>query len=139
MKLQQKYAIPYQTAKRKPTEVEPDWKRELRVQKILPQLMQLQHVGYFHSHPQWGDQKRVAELSKKDIEYMIPEQIEIITAVNDAKRKIKWNTTGKDLYGSIGGYHLRLAGYYKRKDGEIKHFPILCPYALGFDFTFPKD
>jgi hypothetical protein len=30
------YAISYQTAKRKPTEAEPNWKRETRVQRILP-------------------------------------------------------------------------------------------------------
>jgi proteasome lid subunit RPN8/RPN11 len=130
--------IPYQTAKRKPTGVEPNWKRESRVQEILPNLIQLQHVGYFHSHTQWGKQKASTKLSDPDIEGMIPTQIEIIVAVNDSKRKTEWYQSGKELGGSIGKYHLRLACHYKRKNGTITQYPILCPYILGFDLTFQE-
>lgn len=133
------YAIPYQTAKRKPTEAEPNWKRETRVQEILPQLLQLQHVGYFHSHTQRGEQKSASGLSDQDIEGMIPEQIEIVAAINNAKRRVDWSTTRNDLYGTIGDFHIKMAAYYKRKkDQKIMHYPILCPYVLGFDLTFQE-
>jgi len=130
------YVIPYQTAKRKPTGVEPNWKRESRVQEILPSLLQLHHVGYFHSHTQWGEQKASAKLSDTDIEGMVPTQIEIVIAVNDSKRKTDWYKLEKQLCGSIGKYNLRLACHYKRKNGTITHYPILCPYVMGFDLTF---
>jgi hypothetical protein len=132
------YVIPYQSAKRKPTEVEPNWKRESRVQEILPKLIQLRHVGYFHSHTQWGKEKVSAELSGKDKEGMIPMQIEIVVAVSASKRKTNWYQSGKDLCGSIGKYHIRLACHYKRKNGEFMKYPILCPYVLGFDLSFQE-
>ncbi|MCW3986532.1 MAG: hypothetical protein NWE91_09045 [Candidatus Bathyarchaeota archaeon] len=130
------YVIPYQTAKRKPTEVEPDWKRESRVQELLPSLMQLHHVGYFHSHTQWGKQKASTKLSDMDVAGMMPTQIEMVVAVNASRRKTEWYQSGKQLCGSIGKYHLRLACHYKRKKGAITQYPILCPYVLGFDRTF---
>jgi hypothetical protein len=70
---------------------------------------------------------------------MIPEQIEIIAALNNAKKRVDWNSTGKDLYGPIGNYYIKIAAYYKRKkDQKIMHYPIMCPYVLGFDLTFQE-
>lgn len=133
------HAIPYQTAKRRPTEAEPNWKRETRVQEILPQLLQLQHIGYFHSHTQRGEQKATPIPSNQDMRGMILEQIEIIAAINNAKKRLDWNSTGKDLFGTIGHYHIKIAAYYKRKkDQKIMHYPILCPYVLGFDLIFQE-
>lgn len=132
------YAIPYQTAKRRPAEVEHNWKRETRVQEILPKLVHLKHLGYFHSHTQHGNQKATAEPSSLDIESIIPAQIEIIAAVNDSRRRTQWYATEKELRGTIGKYHIRLACHYKKKNGKIKQYPILCPYVLGFDLTFQE-
>jgi len=132
------YAIPYQTAKRKPSGAEPNWNRESRVQQILPKLSQLKQVGYFHSHPQWGTNKGTTEPSKIDIEGMIPTQIEIIVAINDSKRRTTWGESGKELYGTIGNYHIRLACHYKKANGKIKQYELLCPYVMGFDLTFER-
>lgn len=133
------HVIPYQSAKRTPTGVEPHWKRESRVQEILPNLIQLHHVGYFHSHTQWGDQKASAELSTTDIKGMIPTQVELVVSVNESKRRTQWYQSEKDLIGTIGKYHLRLACHYKRKNETIARYPILCPYVLGFDLTFTEQ
>ena len=130
------YAIPYQTARRKPTEAEPNWKRETKVQEILPQLLQLSHVGYFHSHTQWGGEKAVAEASDLDVESMVPGQIEMIVAVNDSLRRTQWYATRKELRGTVGRYHIRLACHYKKVNGKIRKYAILCPYVMGFDLTF---
>jgi len=134
------YAIPYQTAKRKPSQVEPNWRRETQVQEILPQLLQLQHIGYFHSHTQRGEQEATSRPSNQDIKSMIPGQIEIIVAVNDAKKRLVWNRSKEGgLYGTIGNYRIKIAAFYKRKkDQEIMRYPIMCPYVLGFDLTFQE-
>jgi len=100
------YAIPYQTAKRKFTEVEPSWKREIRVQEILPKLIHLKHLGYFHSHTQFAEQKAETKPSDLDIESMIPAQIEMIAAINDSKRRAEWYATTKELRGTIGKYNI---------------------------------
>jgi len=132
------YVIPFQAAERKPSQAEMNWKRELKIKEILSKICQLKHVGYFHSHTQWGKIKGETKLSDDDIKNMEPLQIEIIIAVNDAKKEIKWNTSvsGEELYGTIGRYYLKLACYYKSKKGRIKRYKILCPYVLGFDLTF---
>ncbi len=47
--------------------------------------------------------------------------------------------SGKDLYGTIGKYHIKIVAYYKhKKDQKIIHYPILCPYVLEFDLTFTE-
>ena len=132
------YAFPYQSAKRKPTQVEPNWRRELKVKDAVERMTQLQHVGYFHSHTQWGDSKASVTLSAADREWITAGQIEIIVAINQAKRRTNWyQTTLGELCGSLGEFHIRMAGYYKRKKrAMIVQYPILCPYALGFDYTF---
>lgn len=58
------YVIAYQSARRRPTGVEPDWKREPRVQEILPNRIQLHHVGYFRSHTQRGQRKSVNSIER---------------------------------------------------------------------------
>ena len=71
---------------------------------------------------------------------MEPTQIEVIVAINDAKKRITWNTSssGKELYGTIGQYYLKLACYYKANNGKIRQCKIMCPYVLGFDLTFTE-
>jgi proteasome lid subunit RPN8/RPN11 len=133
------FAIPYQTAKRKYTQVEPNWHRESNVQQILPQLLHLKHVGYFHSHTQLRNSRGTPELSEADIESMEPTHIELIIAVNDAKRKVQWYQSRKELRGTIGKYNLHLACYYKSKKGQIRRYRLLCPYVLGFDWTFESN
>lgn len=134
------HALVYQSAKRKPREVEPNWKRESKVRDTIMKLIQMQPLGYFHSHTQWGEDRAVAELSDADKESMKPGEIEIVVAINKARRRTPWyrpTQEQRDLCGSIGKYHVRMAGFYKRKrDGKIKQYTILCPYVMGFDYTF---
>ena len=93
-------------------------------------------MGYFHSHPQRGNQKASPKLTNVDIRSMIPCQIEIVIAINDAKKKAKWNEGQQyELHGTIGKYNIQIAGYYKTRNGKNR---LLCPYILGFDYTFEK-
>ena len=130
------YAVPFQAAKRKFAEVTPDWRRELKVTEILPRLIHLEKIGYFHSHPQFGQYLGIPELSNPDIEYIQPGDVEMIVAINDAKKSQTWNETKRGLSGTLGKYHIVIAGFYKRKDGQIKRYKIICPYAVGFDYAF---
>jgi len=131
------YAIPFQSAKRKPTEVVPNWRRELKVIEVLPKLIHLQKLGYFHSHPQWGGMRGVARLSAADKDAMKSGEMEIVIAINDAKRKMTWHESRNRLLGTIGKYKITIAGYYKRtSDNRIVQYRIVCPYAIGFDYAF---
>lgn len=132
------YAIPFQTAERRFAEVTPNWRRELKVIEVLPKLVHLQKLGYFHSHPQFGSKRGVAELSKSDVDYMREAETEIVVAINDAKKSMPWMESRNGLAGTLGKYHIRIAAYYKGKDGETMKHRVLCPYAVGFDYAFEK-
>jgi len=135
------YAIPFQSAKRTPSEVVPNWRRELKVIEVLPKLIHLRKLGYFHSHPQWGTDRGVAKLSDPDKDYIREGEMEIVVAINDAKRQMAWQEshTRKRLFGTLGKYHITIAGFYKRvKDDRIAQYRILCPYAVGFDYAFEQ-
>jgi proteasome lid subunit RPN8/RPN11 len=129
------HAIPLQAiAKRTYSEVVPNWKKELKLKEAIPKLMHLECLGDFHSHPQFGDKKGKAVLSKTDKESMEDCAIEIIAAINASKHKSSWKATNGELTGSICDYNFRLAGFYK--DGGIKQLDIVCPYAVGCDNAF---
>ncbi|MCW4045484.1 MAG: hypothetical protein NWE94_08220 [Candidatus Bathyarchaeota archaeon] len=133
------YAIPFQTAERKFNEVIPNWKKELKVKTVLPNLVHLQILGGFHSHPQFGKKRGEAKLSSTDKSYLEEGNIEIVIAINDEKKTCPWAETGNGLAGTIGGYHIALAGFYKRaKDQKIANYRIVCPYAVGFDYALKK-
>jgi hypothetical protein len=131
------YAIPFQSAKRKFAEVMPNWRRELKVIEILPRLIHLQKLGYFHSHPQFGKKRGLAELSEQDKDYMHEGEIEIVVAINDAKKTSRWTESKNRLSGTLGKYNITIAGFCK-KDSEIIQYRVLCPYAIGFDYAFEQ-
>lgn len=134
------YAIPFQSAKRKFAEVTPNWRRELKVIEVLPRLIHMQKLGYFHSHPQFGSKRGLAELSETDKDFMEAAEIEVVAAINDAKKTSPWKETKTKLSGTLGKYHIAIAGFYKRKkDNRITQCRVLCPYAIGFDYTFEQQ
>jgi hypothetical protein len=66
-------------------------------------------------------------------------EIEIIVAINDAKKTSPWTESKNKLFGTLGKYHIVIAGFYKRKkDSKILQYRVLCPYAIGFDYTFEQ-
>lgn len=133
------YAIPFQAAERKFAEVTPNWRKEVKVMELLPRLVHLQRLGYYHSHPQFGDKKGIPKLSKADVEYMQKGDTEIVVAINNSKKSVTWSEIKTGLSGTLGKYHIVIAGFYKReKDERIMHYRIVCPYAVGFDYAFEK-
>ncbi|MDH5691367.1 MAG: Mov34/MPN/PAD-1 family protein [Candidatus Bathyarchaeota archaeon] len=133
------HAIPFQAvAKRTFTEVKPNWRKELKVNELIPQLMHLQKLGYFHSHPQFGDHRGETSLSKYDKESMQETEIEIVVAINEAKRSSWWTESGKELSGTLEGHNIRIAGFYREENGRIKKCKIVCSYAVGFDYAFRR-
>lgn len=131
------YAIPFQAvAKRTFTEVKPNWRKELKVDELIPQLIHLEKLGYFHSHPQFGDKRGTPSLSKPDRESMQETEIEVVMAIIAGKRRAWWRPSGKELSGTLEGYNIRIAGFRKMENGKIEKCRITCPYAVGFDWAF---
>lgn len=123
--------IPTQVAERKFSTVEPDWKRLAQSKKIMSQHTAYSHLGYFHSHPQFGKKRYDTKQSEKDIDSMENSELEIIIAINNKLRSQRWNIVRKELRGSVGDYSIRIAAYYRNNDGEIIKYPISCSFATG--------
>lgn len=89
------HAIPFQAiAKRTFSEVWPNLRKELKVNEAIPKLVHLQKLGYFHSHPQFGQKKGGTVLSEADEESMLETEIEIVVAINEGTRKDLWRALG---------------------------------------------
>ena len=95
------HAIPFQAvSKRTFTEVKPNWRKNLKVNEIIPQIVHLEKLAYFHSHPQFGENRRTPSLSKCDKESIEETEIEIVAAINEAKRENWWRESRKELHAS---------------------------------------
>ena len=130
------YAIPYQTAKRKFCEVTPNWRNELKIESVLPDLVHMEFLGTYHSHPQFGKEKGEVRLSDCDKDSLNAGNIEIVVAINDKKVTCSWAETKYGLSGTIGDYHIAIAGFYKETSNQkIMNYRIVCPYAVGFDYA----
>jgi proteasome lid subunit RPN8/RPN11 len=135
------YALPYQTAARSHSGVAPHGLRDRRVRVCLPQLCDYEVLGTFHSHPAWGRYRALARPSALDIQTHLPGELDLIIAVNDARRSRRWNgcDNGRALAGTVGAYSLKMASFYKPPisdfsiDSPVRRTLLRSEYALGFE------
>lgn len=135
------YALPYQTAARGHSRVIPHGLRDRRIRACLPQLCDYEILGTFHSHPAWGRCRALAKPSPPDVSTLLPGELDLIVAVNDTRRFLKWNyrDNGRALVGTVNQFSLKIAGFYKPPirdyslDSPIRRTLIRCEYALGFE------
>ena len=135
------YVLPYQTASREHSRVTPHGQRDRRLRACLPQVCNYEILGSYHSHPAWGRCRALAKPSPTDIASLPPGELDLIIAVNDAHRTLRWNyrDEGKALAGTVHNFALKIAGYYKPSirdyslDCPMRRTLIRCEYALGFE------
>jgi proteasome lid subunit RPN8/RPN11 len=126
------FVVPYQTANRKFREVHVDLMRSQRVEEAVRTASRWECLGDYHSHPMYGTSRATTALSKVDQKFFKDGSVAIVVAISDSIRQKQWTyVRGGGVCGSINGYRITIAGYYKR-DGTIERAPIHCPYAIGF-------
>jgi len=126
------FAVPYQTANRKYREVRIDWKRSQRVEEAVRSTTRWESVGDFHSHSKFGTRRATTQLSKEDKQHFTDGTVGVIVAVNDIQKSRPWGyVKGGTLSGSVNGYSIRIAAYYRGND-HIEKVQIVSPYAIGF-------
>lgn len=134
------YAVPYQTADRGHNRVVPHGLRDRRVRTCVAHLSSFEQLGTYHSHPAWGNCRALAKPSVPDVESVAPGELEMIIAVNDARRPQRFHNSdhGRILTGTVCDFSLTMATFYKPPLGDqrMKRLPIRCPYALGFQPDF---
>ncbi len=94
------YAVPYQTASRGHKMVRPHGGRDRRVRSCLMALSSYEVLGTFHSHPAWGKLRAVARPSQTDIASLLPGELDLIIAVNDARAQRRFRYAVASLTSS---------------------------------------
>lgn len=130
------HAIPYQSAKRGHGWIELRSDKWKVLKDVLKSFPRLDVVGDFHSHTLYGDIKAKVSLSKDDIRYMEPHELQLVIAVNENKRATPWTRNhDKTISGAINGFHFKVAAYYFANGAKGAKRPqlsdILCPFAIG--------
>jgi len=104
--------------------------QEDRCKDIIYKLSMFEPLGYFHSHPENDPSP-----SKKDIQSMNVNEIELIVSIKKKGRTVPWKTdwSNKMLSGVLGDHRFDLSAYTltKKNQLDVKKIPLLCPFALG--------
>jgi proteasome lid subunit RPN8/RPN11 len=129
------HALPFQSAGRKHRGVVSNPRAHRRIERFLRNMPHLSVIGDFHSHTMWGYTRAAARPSDTDLEGMTAENVYIIVSVNDRLREVPWNYNDDgSLSGTTDDHYFRLTAYTVTPTREPRRVPILCPYALGFNF-----
>ena len=125
------YAIPYQTAEKGFTWVEPRERISERMLKVVEQLP-IDVLGDYHSHTELGDSKAKAHPSGVDIASMEKDKLYLIVAVNEKEKFEPWSMNADgSISGTITDFHIQIAGFYMVSDYKYRRVEIICPSATG--------
>lgn len=121
------HAIPYQTARRGHNWAELRSDKWKMLQEILKNFPKLDVVGDFHSHTMYRDIKAQVSLSRDDIEYMDPHDLQVVIAVNENRRSREWSlNSDRTISGSIDKFYFKIAAYY------FHHLPVKDSRSSSF-------
>lgn len=134
-----KLAFPPQTAKRFFARAEIDTKAEKRLISIFQNFAHMKLLGFFHSHPEWGDIMGEIKLSEEDINSLQNGEIGIVITINKTKRNHEWHyNIDKTLSGTVDHYFFKIACYLKtlNENSSSKVIPLKL-IIKGFKKYFP--
>jgi proteasome lid subunit RPN8/RPN11 len=115
------HAIPYQTVRRGHSWAELRSDKWKVLQEILKNFPKLDILGDYHSHTMYRDVKAQVSLSRDDIAYMDPEDLQIVIAVNENRRTRVWSlNSDRTISGSIDKFYFKIAAYYFPNPPEKK-------------------
>ncbi len=107
------HAIPYQSVRRGRNFAELRSDKWRVIQEVLKCFPRLDVLGDYHSHTMYGKIRAEVALSRDDIEYMEPNDLQVVIAVNENRRTRGWTVnTDRTVSGSLDRYHFKIAAYY---------------------------
>lgn len=107
------HAIPYQSVRRGRNFAELRSDKWRVIQEVLKSFPRLDVLGDYHSHTMYGKIRAEVALSRDDIEYMEPNDLQVVIAVNESRRTRGWTVnTDRTVSGSLDRYHFKIAAYY---------------------------
>lgn len=122
-------------SKRKNAEIEENERSRKRLTGLFEAAPALyRYLGDFHSHPEWGTAKGVAELSEQDIKNMLDNKksFEIVIAVNSRKKgQVPWEVLADGgIRGSLDKFNFHMAAFTLDADAKPVQLKITAPAAL---------
>ncbi len=107
------HAIAYQSVRRGHNWAELRSDKWKVLQEMLRNFPRLDVLGDFHSHTMYRDVKAQVSLSREDIDYMDPDDLQIVIAVNQNRRSRAWSlNSDRTISGSIDKFYFKIAAYY---------------------------
>jgi len=125
------YAIPFQTAEKGFTWVEPRERMSDRMLKIV-ECLPIDVVGDYHSHTELGESKAKAQPSGVDVASMEKGKIYLIAAVNEKERQEPWNMNEDgSISGTVSDFHIQIGGFSMIGEYKYRRVEVICPAATG--------
>lgn len=110
-----------------------DENRTARINRIINRFAEgMEIVGTFHSHAAKGSQRALPLPSDFDINHILPDEIQLIVALNRKKREIPWSEGRYTIYGTLDDFHVEVGGFMKTPRGRgWKRVHINCSGVTG--------
>jgi len=78
-------------------------------------------LGFFHSHPEYGDIQGETKLSDDDINSLSTGEIAIVIAINKSRRNMVWKKNADyTISGTVDHYFFKIACYFKAENQNDK-------------------
>lgn len=127
------YAVPFQAVDSSDSVVYVDENRTARINRIINRLAEgLEIVGTFHSHAGLGSRKALPLPSEADVNHVLPDEIELIVALNPKKKEVRWQEGNYTVYGTVDDLHVEIGGFMRTGSGRgWKRLHINCSPITG--------
>ena len=127
------YAVPFQAIESTEEFAWIDENRTARINRIINRFAEgMEILGTFHSHAGKGSQKAVSLPSPADINHILPDEVELIVALNQKRKEVAWNEGRYTIYGTVDKFHVEIGGFVRTSTGRgWKRVHINCSGVTG--------
>jgi proteasome lid subunit RPN8/RPN11 len=110
-----------------------DENRTACINRIINRFAEgMEIVGTFHSHAGKGSQKAVPLPSPADVNHILPDEIQLIVALNRKRKNMPWSEGRYTIYGTVGNLRVGIGGFMKTFRGRgWKRVHINCSGVTG--------
>ncbi len=127
------YAAPFQSVSSSQDSIQVDENRTGCINRVINRFSEgLEIVGTFHSHAGSSSGKALALPSDADVNHILPDEVQLIVAVNPEGKKMKWREGRYTLFGTVDGLHVEIGGFVRTDRGRgWKRVHVNCAAITG--------
>ncbi|MBD3286997.1 hypothetical protein GF359_10125 [candidate division WOR-3 bacterium] len=127
------YAVPFQAMISDTEFTWIDENRTARINRIINRFAEgMEIVGTFHSHAGMGENRAVPLPSAADVNHILPDEVELIVALNRKKKEMTWKEGRYTLYGTVDELHVSIGGFVRTNSGRgWKRVHLNCSGVTG--------